>query len=300
MTESEFSDAIQFGLGRAILYARTHDVEPFRKIILDACLHCYSADPQSEGTRAPYMLELVKLTNNPEFFYEAILRSLENCGDDWDAVQRFRLASYMAMDGDEHSKRAMYLNFNPGPRMVEETAIDFVRMDGIDGLLFAAEREGALLRTNPTDVDEGHLLSHAVESFGEEQTLYALRWAAEMNPNIAAYVSAAESHRATMAAHRSKSREVRALSYAQLKPRLSELRSFWLSRWGEQASLDDLHLAAADLLHAHSRDERLTYLRIFARRTFPLHHSLLVPMVEFDDEQLSVAAATAISKIEHV
>lgn len=186
VTESEFSDSIRSGLGRAILYARTNDVEPFRNVILDACLHCYSADPQSEGTRAPCMLELVKVTKNPEFFYEEIRRSLENCGDDWDAVQRFRLASYMAMDGDEHSKRVMYLSFHPGPKMVEETAIDFVRMDGIDGLLFAAEREGALLRTNARDVEQGYLLSHAIESFGEEQTLYALRCAAETNPNIAA------------------------------------------------------------------------------------------------------------------
>jgi hypothetical protein len=245
------------------------------------------------------MLELVKLTRSPEFYYGEILRSLDNCGDDWDTVQRFRLASYLAMDGEEDAKQAMYRNFNPGPRMVEETAIDFVRMDGIVGLLLAAEREGALLRANPTAVDEGHLFSYAVETLGEERALHALRCAAQTSPNVASYLSTAEAHRAMLATRGSRSTEVRALSYAQLKPRLSELRSYWISRWGEQASLDDLRLAAADLPLAHSRDEKLAYLRIFSRRTFPLNHAWLLQMAESSDEQLSVAAARAVSQIEH-
>jgi hypothetical protein len=57
MNEGDFLEAVRNGLGRAILYARENDVRAFRNVILDACLHCYSADVQCEGTRAPYMYE---------------------------------------------------------------------------------------------------------------------------------------------------------------------------------------------------------------------------------------------------
>src|SRR5580658_1681610 len=101
MNEQEFRDAMHNGLGRAILYTRDHDVSRFRETILDACLHCYAVDPQCEGTRALYMFELIDLTPEKNYYHAEILRVLRNCGDDWDAVQRFRLASYMAMDGDD-------------------------------------------------------------------------------------------------------------------------------------------------------------------------------------------------------
>jgi hypothetical protein len=42
-------------------------------IVLDACLVWYAVDPQSEGTRAPYMLELVAHAADREFYRRAIL-----------------------------------------------------------------------------------------------------------------------------------------------------------------------------------------------------------------------------------
>jgi len=82
VNKSNFQELIKAGLGRGILYARDNDVRPFRDVILDACLHCYSADPQSEGTRAGYMLELVNLLPDRQFYCDEVLNSLSNSGDD--------------------------------------------------------------------------------------------------------------------------------------------------------------------------------------------------------------------------
>ncbi len=46
----------------------------------------------------------------------------------------------------------MYESFNPGPRMAEETGIDFVQIDGLKGFLFVAEKLGALLIAKPDEV----------------------------------------------------------------------------------------------------------------------------------------------------
>ena len=108
MDENEFRHLLRLGLGRAILYAKDHDMQELRNAILDACLHCYAYNPQIEGTRGDYMLELVDLMPDKEFFYGEVLRALPGSGDNWDAVQRFRFAACLAFDGNELAKRAMY------------------------------------------------------------------------------------------------------------------------------------------------------------------------------------------------
>jgi hypothetical protein len=299
VNKSDFQEAMRSGLGRAIIYARDNDVRPFRDVILDACLHCYSADCQSEGTRAPFMFDLVNLTPEREFYHGEVLKSLHACGDDWDAVQRFRFASYLAMDGDDRARRAVYENFNPGPWMVGETGADFVRMDGTDGLLFAAEKVGELLLTKPKDVNTGFLLGRAIEDLGEEQTLSALREAGKTNPRIEAYRLKAEADRAPKPSR--KGEQIKRLTYKDLKSQLGELRAYWAGLWGEHAGSEDLELAARDLLAAETSDERLAYLRIFSRTPFPVeHHSLLKlvgSLVESDESRIALAAATALSNI---
>ena len=99
MNKAEFHELLKNGLGRAILYAQESDVKPFRNVILDACLHCYSADVQCEGTRAGYMLELVDLLPDRQFYCDEVLKALPGSGDDFDAVQRFHFARNLALDG---------------------------------------------------------------------------------------------------------------------------------------------------------------------------------------------------------
>ena len=59
MDEVEFREILRLGLGRAILYARSHDMRPFRDLILDACQHGYSLDFVCERTQGYNMYDLV-------------------------------------------------------------------------------------------------------------------------------------------------------------------------------------------------------------------------------------------------
>ena len=297
--ESEFRAALQSGLGRAILYARENDVRAYWNSILDACLHCYSVDGQSEGTRAGYMLEPVDLLPDRDFYRGEVLKALKNGGDDWDAVQRFHFATYMAFDGDDRAKRAVYENFDPGPRMGEAIGIDFVRMDGLEGFLFAAEKIGALLASKPDAVDEGFLLSQSIELCGEQETLNALRQAGAGNPRIETYRRVAEGHRADHETGQPTRKEILALGYDHLKQRMAELRHVWLGVWGERASAEDLESAARGLMVARTAAEQISHLRIFRRRALPLDHQILLDLVAGHDEQVAQASARALALIAH-
>ena len=296
MNETSFQESIKAGLGRGVLYARDHDVRPFRDVILDACLHCYSADPQTEGTRAAYMLELVNLLPDRQFYCDEVLNSLPHSGDDWDAVQRFHFATYMAFDGDEVAKRVAYQSFDPGPKKGEAIAIDFLRMDGVKGLVFAATKIGALLMSNPEEVDEGWLWSQAVEICGEDKASAALSEAASSDPRVEAYrrAVAASAQRGS-----SNSKEVTGLSYEELRSRMPGLRGFRLSSWGKLASAEDFERAARGLATTTTSEDQIQHLRIFSRRQFPLDPALLLSLSSSDNADVTYAAAVALSNIRH-
>jgi hypothetical protein len=296
VNETLFRESIKAGLGRGILYARDHDVRAFRDVILDSCLHCYSADPQTEGTRAGYMLELVNLLPDRQFYCEEVLNSLPHSGDDWDAVQRFHFATYMAFDGDEDAKRVAYQSFDPGPRKGEAIAIDFLRMDGVKGLIFAASKIGALLMSNPEEVDEGWLWSQAVEICGEDKVSAALAEAGSSDPRVEAYrrAVAASAQRGS-----SNSKEITGLSYDNLRPRIAGLRGFRLSSWGKQASADDFERAARGLAATTAPEDQIQHLRIFSRRQFPLDPALLLTLSTSNNADVAYAATVALSNIRH-
>lgn len=299
MNKSEFQELVQSGLGRGIIYARDNDVQAFRDIILDACLHCYSADAQSEGTRASYMLDLVNLLPDRQFYCDQVLSALPNSRDDWDAAQRFHFAAYLSFDGDARARQVMYESFKPGPNLGEAIAIDFVRMDGLEGFLFAAAKIGELLITKPGEVDEGWLWMQAKEICGEEEARKSLSQAGVADPRIEAYRLTAIAGEVNSGNRIRTSEETKTLSYEQLQRKLLDIRPFRLRAWGKRASADDLERAAHGLLATQVPKEQLQHLRIFSRRCFPLGPELLLKLSLSSDEDLAYAAAVALAQIAH-
>lgn len=299
MDREHFRRLLRLGLGRAILHARDHDVSVFRDLILDACLHCYSYDVQIEGTRADYMRELVDLTPDKEFYYNEVLKALPGSGDDRDAAQRFRLAVSLAFDGNERAKRAMYESYEPGPWYGEHIGIYFLQMDGIKGLLYAAEKIGALLTSTSEKVDLGWLLGVAKDDLGEQQVLEALRGAGSENPRIEAYRLAAESAERHSDERLEQSGGTINAGYEQLKPMLREMTFTWLGSWGERASDQDLERAAHGLIAAQDPKEQFAHLRIFSQRRFPLDIQVLLKLVGVEEERVGLAALVALSQVTH-
>jgi hypothetical protein len=299
VNEIEFREILRLGQGRAILYARHHDVREFRDLILDACLHCYSYDIQWEGTRASYMYDLVGCLPDKDFYYHEVLRSLAGSGDDWDAAQRFHFAACLAFDGSEEAKRAMYDSYAPRPRTGEFIGIDFLNMDGIKGFLFVAEKIGNLLLVKPEEVDEGYLLSKSLEVCGEQSTWDALRDAGATNSSIEKYrVVAAEAER-RRTNKPSQTPEITSLRYEQLFSQLPSNKPYLLSKWGERASDEELELAAKALIGAKDSKQQLAHLRIFAWRRFPLDAGALVALAGVEDDRVGLAAVKALAHVHH-
>ncbi len=297
MNAPEFREALTSGLGRAILYAREQDVEAFRDTILEACLHCWAIDPQSEGTRAGYMLDLVEELPDPQFFTDKVLQSLNGCGDDWDAVQRFVFASYLAMDGNERARAAMYEHYAPGPRLGEEMAVRFVELDGLEGALFAADKLGRMLLDDPEEPDIGGFPSVADEILGPEEFSRALQRAGKENPHIERYRLAVEASKRAIGERLTGRQELERLTYQELRRVFGRRGPVEFRRWGRHASVDELELAARDLRVARSPEEQRQLLSIFAERVYPLAIDDLIALAADDEAAVALAAVAALSNI---
>jgi len=294
--KSEFQEAMHLGLGRAILYARDNDVQPFRDVILDACIHSRSYDPDCEGTHSDFIYDLVELLPDRAFYRDEVLKALPSSEDDWDAVHRYWFAASMALDGDERAKKAIYENFPSGPEHAEGIGTALRQIDGIPGFLFAASKIGSVLISDP-DAGAGWLLSDAIEAFGEEEAKAALLRGAASDPAIEAYRLRAE---ALNVAHSSSKLvdDFNSRTYEQLRPHLSRSRAR-LSIWGKNASTDELERAAHGLLTAQTPEEQFRHLQIFPWRPFPLDPSRLIELSLSEDERMGCAAADALTQITH-
>ena len=245
------------------------------------------------------MYDLVGCLPDKGFYYDRALESLKKSGDDWDAAQRFHFAACLAFDGNEDAKRAMYTHYNPGPRYGELIGVDFLELDGIAGLLFVAEKIGALLQEKPNEVDHGYLLSRSLDTLGEQPTWDALRKAGATNLSIENYLRVSEESSRRPTGASSQQPDISSLSYEQLFSEWPGNKPYLLWKWGEQASDRELDSAAKGLIAAKDSKHQLAHLRIFARRRFPLDVSVLVALVDVDEDRVGFAAMRALSHVVH-
>jgi len=289
-----FQELIQAGHGRAMVYAQEHDVSGFRDVLLDACLKCYSVDPRFEATRANYMWELVQLLPDPEFYCERVLDSLREGGDDWSTAQRFHLATLIALEGNERARRAVYDNFEPGPKHGELIACDLLRLGGLRALQEAAAKIGDLLLNCPGEVNDGMLWWSATQRFGEAAAREALTEAASTDGRLAAFLAAVEAKSAKD--HRD---TTTGLTYAELSPLLGGLSPQRLRAWGVKATPNELEAAARRLVTTQDPEDQIRHLRIFACRPFPLEPGILLRLAQSSDTNLAYTACVAASNVRH-
>lgn len=273
LTEIEFQRLLQAGHGRAIQFARTNDVSPFRDVILDMCLHNRAVDPMFEGTHAYYVWALLLLLPDREFYFGRILEALCEAGDDWDAVHRFCLGRKLVEESYPQARELLYQHFRPGPRRGDHIGCEFVSLEGLAGFLFAAGKIGG---------EKSELLLWAAgEKCGEDVVMAALREGAANDPGLAAFLAGSLTHR--------KESVFELVPFEELAARLNSLTRSQLRRWGREAPPEEFDKAARAL--ADTRNPAL--LPIFIFRAFPLDPGPLVAMAEWPD------AVRALEEVVH-
>jgi hypothetical protein len=276
-----FAEWLQKGLGRPAVYLKTQDAHALREALLHACTHNLAYDRQCEDSRAAYLLDLIELSGDTEFYHNGILQVLKSKNDEQDQGQIFELSTSFAEKGDSEIKQSMYAAFERNG--FELTPADeLVRLDGLGGLRFVARSFGA------EDPEErpwqfGNLLE-TLEKHHGKQTIPA-----ELDGSWREW----RKHEDFWERERHKPPAPRP-DYETVKHSLKRLGR----AWARNASIEELELAADDLLAENDAERLVGYLRMFHMRPFPRPIDRLLELASAEDDQVARAALFALSNIQ--
>ncbi len=300
MDTAPFAHWLRVGLGRPILHLRDHDSRPYRKTILDACLHDTVYDRQCEGGRAAYLFDVIAATGEPNYYRDHLLAaSAPEALDGDDGEQIIALLGLFAAQGDAEARAQLYTIFDINIAAERpDGATEIVEMDGVVGLLAIVGR----LSFDPDDDWEAfRFVRDAIERSGEEETWRALRDAAATDPTLAGFFALAqrgqENYENPMLVDREPAPTA---DYATLRARLlagDRNARRQLQRWSITASDDELRLAAADVLTEDDPKRLEVYLSLFRKRPFPLEHARLLTLARSPERRIRGLARTILANL---
>jgi hypothetical protein len=294
LTREAFCAALEKGQGRAWLHVRDHGTAGVEEDLLHACLHNLLYDAQCEDSRAPWLLAMVERSPEPGRFAAAITAALPVAADDRDAWQLSDLALELARRGDPAARQALYVRLENSPSNGFDSAENVIDLDGIDGLLRAAEMRGRRLLADPQAWEDEMLLDLTAESHGEESVRAALEDAASRSQAVRAYLDAVDASRRDRESPRRRTGPDLAAILADIEAEVGTFPGRY-ARFGKTASQEDVDTVFARLLAETRRPQQLRCLWVFRMRPLPRLADLLLTLAESADLEIQEAACSALA-----
>ena len=281
MELKEFKHALHIGLGRAILHLQNNDTEKYRDITLHACLHNTTHDQLSEGDKSTYMMDIIKLTNEPDYYITHIKRAAKGIDDntnDEDALHLLDMLGYLIRKGDREAKEILFdLFIRTRQFKTIRGGKHLVRLYGFKGFRFVAARLGEIALSQPDfEDDRWHVLLHLPHGENQETIVNEMR---EDDIRIDAYMNAIERNKQKKEQLES---STKTLPYKELKEHFVELENKQVSirEWAQNASESDIEQAAREFEDATDEITLKILTRIFQVRNFPLSPEALFKHIE--------------------
>jgi hypothetical protein len=283
----EYERALASGRGLAVLQAND-EAARHREALLASCIHIgeIACDPQMEGARVEYLLDIIAAADELPFYRDQILQALEAATESWDLNQLFEFALRFAQEGDADARSAMYRRFAriddlPGPHFYAE---GFITLDGVAGLLFVLDTLGSVVLRVAEFIDDYWLIDAAQRALGADVVDEALRRARATNPRIAAYLESVERFEPP-SRDQTRQYDLTHLTYVELSERLvdpnaTHLAMYPLRSWAKSACDVDIRRAADDMPRFAGDAKILSrYVQIFGNRAYPDDPRFLIDIV---------------------
>lgn len=187
----QFLNSLKRGTGEAYLLAKDNPQVDFSNQIIKGVLNIYAYDGQSENDRAKYIFDIISVSNKQDKIRNAILQGLaiEQDGT-WNLTHLFALAKLFAEQGDREIKQAIYDRFCnytiEGSDWVGYSEI--LKLDGLQGLIYIAEKFGKFIEQNPDDVQDDWIINNFQEENPNLKVIETLNKLAKENKHIRIYL----------------------------------------------------------------------------------------------------------------
>ena len=292
--KQRFKSSIKRGTGEAYLLMQSHPDIDFSDTIIMASVKNFAYDGQCEGSRAPYLVRLILLSNQQEKIRAAILKALATEKDDtWTLVQLFDFAKMLAENGDDEARQAIYdryyTNIIPGSDWIGYDEI--LELDGINGLLFIADKVGKALEKDPDDWQDGTIIGNLQQKVHDINIMEVLEEASINNRFIKIYLDSVKRTEASVIKRKSEA--------VAFKDVVEEVFSFKSRFQFLRRKFDDteLNLIAHRLLTEKNSVNLEKLLQVFVKNKFPLDSQVILDIAKRSSKYHSKIAGFAIEAL---
>lgn len=291
-----FRQAIKNGTGEAILILQRYPNENFDEIISNACNHNLAYDPQCEGVRSDYLLELLSLSKNRDMIEKSIINSLRlSKEDNWDTDQLFELVKCLALVGNEEAKKNLYdrysKNLEAGYEFVETDAL--VELDGVEGLAYSAEILGRYLRINSGFWVDDSLIIACTEYRPDSEPEKYLFEKSKTNDDIKTYLEDISKNKG----FGSKRESLPDCTYEDISELISSGKLV-PAYAGRKMNHDDLVKLSSDFENDKNKEHYESYLKVFSRVVYPGNIGYLIPFLSSSTSRIVNFSVSVLSKVK--
>ncbi|MGC4003142.1 MAG: HEAT repeat domain-containing protein [Pirellulales bacterium] len=167
-------DALQKGLGRAVLWARSGVLA--EESLRHACVNDLRFDRQCESYRGHWLWTILVTGDFVTRLRAPILDALRELSDDYVAYQLCQLAGHYAEQGDAEFRSELYrlVERKPLPDCRSLGEDEILRLDGEAAFLFAVRARGEHPSAEGWDWGDTQLVEEAIKRLGEPRTMTLL------------------------------------------------------------------------------------------------------------------------------
>ena len=294
----QFFNSLKRGTGEAYLIAKNHPEIDFSKQIIKGVLNIFAYDGQCEGNRAQYIFDIISVSKQKDKIRKAVIQGLATeQNDTWNLTHLFALAKLYAEQNDTEVKQAIYDRFLNNP--IESSdwvgAYEILELDGLNGLLYVAEKFGKYIEQNPDDWQDDWIIKRFQEENEDIKVSKELKKKARTNSFIRIYLNNIERTKASQEKHKTKPTKYKDIIDEVLnsKPRISFVRKRKLTEV-------EVNKVAKQLIDETNKSNIEKLLDIFDFYKFPYDSQTILDFAKQKRTNKNRIVENAIDALKHL
>ncbi|KOY87821.1 hypothetical protein AD998_18270 [bacterium 336/3] len=275
----QFLNSLKRGTGEAYLIVRDNPEIDFSNQIIKGALNIFAYDGQSEGSRAKYIFDIISICKQKTKIRKAVLQGLATeQNHTWNLTHLFDLVKLYAEQGDIEAKQAIYERFLSNPIEGSDWVgyEEILTLDGLNGLLFIAEKFGKYIAENPNNSQDDYIIRCFQDDNKDLKVYEILEKASKTNKHIRLYLDMISKTKSIQEKHRNERSNIQ---YKDIVDAILNVKFLPLKRI-KQISEDEVNLIANRLLVEKDKTNIEKLLIVFNYQKFPFDSEFILDLAK--------------------
>jgi len=293
----QFLNSLKRGTGEAYLIVKGNPTIDFSNHIIKGVLNIYAYDGQCEGNRAQYIFDIISISKQKDKIRKAVLNGLSTeQKDTWNLTHLFAITKLYAEKGDTEARKAIYDRFLNHPIDHSDWVgySEIIELDGLNGLLFIAEKFGKYIKQNPDDWQDESIIRHFQDENKDLNVYEELEKASKSNKFIQLYLETITKTKIEQKKHKEDK-----IKFNNIIEEILNNRFLSLQR-RKNLTKEELLEIATNLLKEKKKQSIEKLLYIFSDYEFPFEREFILNLAKQKKTSKNRIAEFAIYALKHL